>query len=60
MAFDGTKVDLERADLFYHGGPPDENGEPRPLSDEEWDAQKAEARAQDAWPYDHLPPEEDE
>lgn len=50
MAFDPERVPREHADLFYHGRPA-EDGSPRPLSDAEWDAQKAEKLAGGVWPF---------
>lgn len=52
MPFDPEKVDPQHADLFYHGGPPDEDGTPRPLSDEQWDAQKARMTENGDWPFE--------
>lgn len=51
MAFDESKVPVEHADLFFHGGPPDEFGRPRGLSDEQWDAQKARMLAEGTYPF---------
>lgn len=50
MAFDPELVPLEHADLFYHGKPgPD--GSPQGLTDEQWDAQKAEMQENGSWPF---------
>lgn len=51
MTFDPEKVDPVYADLFYHGGPPDADGRPRGLSDEQWDAQRERMRAEGTWPF---------
>lgn len=51
MPFDASKVPMRHADLFYHGKP-DDDGNPVGLTDEQWDAQKADMRAEGTWPLD--------
>ena len=48
---DPSLVPPEHADLFYHGKP-DEDGNPVGLTDEEYDAEKAEMQAEGTWPLD--------
>ena len=48
---DPSLVPPEHADLFYHGKP-DEDGNPVGLTDEEYDAEKAEMQAEGTWPFD--------
>lgn len=50
MAHDPEKVDPEHVELFYHGVP-GPTGLPVPLSDDEWDEQRAVLEAHDAYPW---------
>ena len=51
--FDPQLVPEQHADVFYHGRPDPETGEPVGLTDEEYDALKAERQADGTWPLDY-------
>lgn len=54
MPHDPALVDTAHADLFHHGRPA-EDGSARPLTDEQWDAQRHQMLLDGTWPF---PPKE--